>query len=325
MKFVNLHHHSTFSFGDGYGTPDQHVARAKDLGYSAIALTEHGNVSSHFQLEKAALKAGIKPIFGIEAYTGGVLEENDERRLVIDSAGEVSLLPARQQLKFHLTILAGDVDGYRNLNRIVTQSYRDYYYHPTVGWDSLSTHSDGVFVLSGCAGSLLACTVTGGKGIPDPGRNWMEPAQRIIAKFVEVFGDRYCLEIQPFPELPKTIIINKYYAKLSELTGVPLIVTQDVHYPLPEQAEMQAALHAIHRGKHSVDDVLREWNLDVPLTLPESDNDLFYRLRETGLTRQQSIDAIETSALIAGRLNVTLPKAARLRYPITESDLAPWH
>src|SRR6266567_7849884 len=150
MKFVNLHHHSTFSFGDGFGTPAQHVERAAELGYSAIALTEHGNTSSHFQLEKEAVKVGIKPIFGLEAYYGSVLEENDEARLTYNTNGEVVLLPAKQQFKFHLTILAENADGYRSLNRIVTQSYRDFYYHPTVSGRSLAANSDGIYVLSGC-------------------------------------------------------------------------------------------------------------------------------------------------------------------------------
>src|SRR5690348_5824237 len=69
MKFVSLHHHSTFSYMDGFGTPAQHVMRAAELGMESLALTEHGNVSSHPQLEKAAKKVGIKPIFGLEAYT----------------------------------------------------------------------------------------------------------------------------------------------------------------------------------------------------------------------------------------------------------------
>lgn len=68
MKGVSLHHHSTFSYMDGFGTPEHHVDRAVELEMSALAHTEHGNVSSHVRLEKAALKAGIRPIFGLEAY-----------------------------------------------------------------------------------------------------------------------------------------------------------------------------------------------------------------------------------------------------------------
>lgn len=325
MIFANLHHHTTFSYGDGFGTPAQHVARAAELGYEFIAATEHGNVSSHFQLEKAALKAGIRPIFGLEAYCGSVLEENDEARLYLDAAGEVQMRPAKSQYKHHLTVLAGDLDGYRSLMRIVSQSWRDYYYHPTVAGNVLAANSAGLIVLSGCSGSLLACSLLGGKGTPEHNdRPDYGAALDVIDRFTALFGDRYYLEVQPFYELERSCAMNKAYEKLSKQTGVPIVVTHDVHYPRQEDSYMQAILHAVHRGKHSVDDVMREWNYDVPLTLPNSDNGLYDRLRRTGLGRKAAIGAIETSKLVASRCNVTLPKAERLRYPISEEDLAPW-
>jgi DNA polymerase III subunit alpha len=309
MRFFNGHHHTTFSFGDGYGTPVEHVERAVELGYSAIAATEHGNVSSHFQLEKAALAKGIKPVFGLEAYTGAVDEEH------------------RQQYKFHLTILAENVNGYQNLNRIVSQSYRDSYYHPTVSGESLQRNSEGLVILSGCTGSLLACALVGGKGIPEPtsrdGYAW-DDARLVIQRFAAIFGSRYFLEIQPFWELEKSARINTAYAKLSRETGVPMVVTNDVHYPRPEDSEMQAILHAVRRGKHTVEDAMREWNYEVPMTLPESDKDLGERLMKTGLTRAEAWEAICVSADIGEMCNVTLPKAERLRYPIDRTDLEPW-
>lgn len=307
MRFCNLHHHSTFSHGDGHGTPAQHVTRAAELGYSAIALTEHGGVSSHFQLEKHALKAGIKPIFGVEGYCGPVDE-------------------TRQQFKNHLTILARDNEGYRNLNRIVTQSYRDFFYHPTISGSSLADNSRGLVVLSGCTGSLLACTLTGGKGIPEPGGDgydW-DGARDVIGRFRGVFGDRYALEVQHFWEVEKVCKINPAYERLSRETGVPLAVTGDVHYPRPEDGEMQAILHAVHRGHASVDDAMRSWNYEVPMTLPESDKDLGERLMKTGLSRSAAWEAILTTERIAGECNVTLPKAQRLVYPVREDDLKPW-
>lgn len=324
MEFVNFHHHTTFSFGDGFGTPAQHVARAAELGYSAIAATEHGNVSSHYQHEKAALKAGLKPIFGLEAYCGGVLEENDETRMV-ERDGNVTLLPARTQLKNHLTIIAMDEEGYRALNRIVTQSYLDYYYHPTVSGTSLSKNRDGLAVLSGCSGSLLACTLLGGKGIPDKDRPDFAAAREVADRFRDTFGENYFLEVQPFPELDKSRAINTAYERLSIMCDVPIIVTGDVHYPMPEDGEMQAVLHAAHRGNASIDDQLRSWNYEVPMTLPASDNDLWRRLRLTGLSRDAAKTAILNSGALAERCNVTLPKAERLRYKITPKDLEPWH
>lgn len=307
MKFVNLHHHSTFSFGDGHGTPARHVERAAALGYSAIALTEHGYVSSHVQLDKAARKAGIKPIFGLEAYCGPVDKET------------------RSQWKNHLTILAKNPEGYQNLNKIVTQSFRDHHYHPTVSGETLAANSTGLIVLSGCAGSLLACTLLGGKGTPEHhDKPYMGDANNVIQRFRELLGADYYLEVQPFPELERTRAMNTAYEELSNEWGIPLVVTCDVHYPAYEDREMQAVLHAIHRGKASVDDQMRSWNYDVPLTLPDSDAWLAGRLVDTGLSKPAAWAAIGTSALIAEQCNVELPKAERLRYPISEEDLRPW-
>jgi DNA polymerase III alpha subunit len=149
-------------------------------------------------------------------------------------------------------------------------------------------------------------------------------ARETIERYVACFGDNYFLEVQPFWELPRTIAINTSYERLSKEAGVPIVVTHDVHYPRMEDSEMQAALHTVHRGKHSVDDTMREWNYQVPMTLPESDAELVGRLRKTGLSHKTSWEAVENSARVADMCNVTLPKAARLRYPISEEDLQPW-
>lgn len=308
MKFVSLHHHSTFSYGDGFGTPAQHVVRAAELGFSAMALTEHGNVSSHFQLEKAAKKAGVKPIYGLEAYCAIPGEDG-----------------ARQRWKNHLTVLAKNLEGYRSLNRVVTQSFLDFYQYPTVTGETLRDNSEGLIVLSGCAGSLLACTLLGGKGTPEHNDVADRPsAYRVIEAFKQFFGDSYFLEVQPFPELERTCAINTAYEQLSKRTSVPIVVTHDVHYPYPEDAEMQAVLHAVHRGKATVEDQLREWNYKVPLTLPSSDSELQARLEETGLSARAARGAIVMSAEIADTCNVELPRAERLRYPISKEDLKPW-
>jgi len=308
VKFVNLHHHSTFSFGDGYGTPAQHVNRAAELGYSAIALTEHGNVSSHFQLEKAALKRGIKPIFGLEAYCGPVDMEN------------------RQQFKNHLTLLAKDIDGYRNLNRIVTQSYNDFYYDPTVSGHSLASSHTGLVALSGCSGSLLACSLLGGKGIPepDPGPYDWRTARDVIKRFTGLFGSDYFLEVQPFPELERTCLMNKAYEKLAKRLDVPLIVTCDVHYPYPADAEMQAVLHAASRGKNSVEEQMRNWNYDVLLTLPDSEQYLIDKLEKSGMSNSAAWESVANAEWVANNCNVTLPKAERLLYPQRDEDYLPW-
>lgn len=305
MRFVNLHGHSTFSFGDGFGLPAAHIRRAGELGCPAIALTDHGNVSGLFQFERAGIKDGVKPIFGCELYCGPT-DEN------------------RSQWKYHLTALASSAEGYRSLNRIVTQSWKDFYYHPTVSGRTLTDNRDGLIVLSGCSGSLLACTLLGGKGIPEKPEPDLKAAREVIERFLRIFGPNYYLEVQPFHELAKSVAINIAYEKLSRETGVPLVATCDSHYPCADDSRMQAILHAVHRGGASVDDQMRSWNYDVPMTLPESEKEIRERLELTGLSKRAVLQAIGTTVIITERCDVTLPKADPLIYPAAEEDLIPW-
>lgn len=299
MKYVSLHHHSTFSYMDGFGTPAQHVARAADLGMGALALTEHGNVSSHARLEQAALKVGVKPIFGLEAYTAPVTMRAD-----------------KNTRKWHLTILAADLRGYHNLCRIVTKSWAEgFYMWPTVLWPTLAEHHEGLIVLSGCADSKLACDLLGGKG-RETG-DW-EDACRTVERFVDLLDDRFYLEVQAFPELERTRQINPAYAELSKRYGVPLVATQDVHYPMPDDNEMQKILHAAGRNIGTVAAAEASWEYDIRLTLPESDRAILERLKGTGLTGRLAERAILATAEIATRINVSIPKAETLRYPLND-------
>lgn len=301
MKFVSLHHHSTYSFMDGYGTPAQHVTRAAELEMGALALTEHGNVSSHPQLEKAAQKAGVKPIFGLEAYTA--LEEKSKR-------------------KFHLTLLASDQTGYANLMRIVSRSWAEGFYQwPTVSGKMLAEHHEGLIVLSGCSDSLLACSLLGGKTI-EPQDASLARARRTAEKFKALLGDRFYLECQMFPELERTGQINTAYERLSGELRIPLVGTADVHYPQPDDNEMQVILHAAGRGAGSVAAQEAGWEYDIRLTHPLTDRLALDRLSGTGLSKSAAVSALRATAEISDRCTVVLPKADRLRYPLPEDATA---
>jgi DNA polymerase-3 subunit alpha len=299
MRYVSLHHHSTFSYRDGYGMPAAHVARAAELGMSALALTEHGNVSSHAKLEQAANKVGIKPLFGCEVYT---------------AAEQI-------QAKWHLTVLAETQEGYHSLNKLVSRAWAEgFYYWPTVNGPMLRDHANGLVVFSGCSDSLLACTLLGGKSNGpkrDTASSWdIDAAETVVRKFKELFGDRYFLECQQFPELERTRTINAALARLSRKTGVQLVATSDVHYPLPEDNEMQKILHAAGRGTGSVEAQEATWEYDIRLTFPQSDREIRDRLVATGLSILEADAAITASADIAERCTVVLPKNERVRFPL---------
>jgi len=299
MKFVSLHHHSTFSFLDGYGTPAQHVERAASLGMRALALTDHGNVSSHVQLEKAALKAGVKPIFGLEAYTATGPQE------------------AR---KFHQTILASTQEGYSNLCRLTSASWENFYKWPTVTGEMLARFHEGLIVTSGCSDSLLSCSLLGGKSIPEAEASW-ERAYRLAGRMKDLLGDRYYLECQIFPELPRALQINQAWEKLGRELGIPLVGTADVHTLKPGQHEIRALLHASGRGAATIAKQMEGWEYEVPDYVPLSDKSVYERLLATGMSPKSTRAALAATDEIADRCNVTLPKAERFRYPATKEEM----
>lgn len=300
MKYVSLHHHSTFSFLDGFALPESHVARAAELGMTALALTEHGNVSSHVELEQAATEKGIKPIFGCELYTGGVGENATQR-------------------KNHLTILAETSEGYRNLLRLVSKGWAEgFYYEPTVSGEMLGQHQEGLVVLSGCTGSLLATSLVGGKNVA-PEDASLDRARDVARRFKRHLGNSFYLEVQAFPGLEVSHVINQAYARLSNELKIPLIASGDVHYTQPSESDMQMLLHNVRGGnKKTLEQQAQEWGQGIKLAPPNSDQDMLEKLIATGLTRKQAQEAISNTTEVAERCNVTLPKLDRLRYPMPE-------
>lgn len=309
MRFASLHGHSSFSYGDGHKLPEHHVLRAKELGIKAIALTEHGNVSSHVQLEKAADKHGIKAIYGVEAYVA----EPEEKQ------------------KYHQTILAMDEEGYRQLNRLVTRSYSEGFYgKPTVHpeWlldPDLTSH---LILLSGCADSWLSCTLAGGKGSGERLVDTEEPdetlneelevrynkAVKLAEKFRDVYRDRYYLEVQPFDNYPRTCYLNQKIVEISHTLSIPIVATADVHYPHPEDWEVQRLSNAIAWGE-TVEGLAKKRDYEAGLcTYPEDDKSFAQRLMRTGLNAKTAAKAIRNSEKVAERCNVRLPKTTPVRF-----------
>lgn len=314
MKFVNLHGHTSFSYGDGHKLPEDHVKRVKELGMSAMALTEHGNTSSHVQFEKAANKHEIKPIYGVEAYVA----------------------PPKTKRKFHQTILAMNENGYRQLNRLVTRSWSEgFYYEATTDpeWLLDPEQTSDLLLLSGCADSWLSCTIAGGKSLSEPLTpeqcdallsdedalsDHLQEAVNLIERFQEVYGDRYYLEVQVFDNYFRTCFINKCMEHLSRETGVPLVATADVHYPNPEDWEVQRLSNGIAWAT-SVEQLAQNRDYEAGnASYPTSDRQVIDRLLKTGMSPASMKPAILNTVKIAERCNVVLPKTSPVRY--SESD-----
>jgi DNA polymerase-3 subunit alpha len=312
MKFASLHHHSTFSYLDGYQLPDAHVRRAEELNMGYIAMTEHGNIDSHVKFEKAASGTGIKPLFGCEVYmpVSAVDEKTGEKFPWYSDKAET-------QMKHHLTIIAQTDEGYRNLLQLVTKSWQRFYYDPVVTWNDLVEHKEGLIVLSGCSGSLLFCSTVGGKNIPESEASFKR-GLAVAQRFKRVFGDNYFIEVQAFPKLDSCRRFNKLAPRIARAIRSRLVATKDVHYTLLEEAEVQKILHNLRPGnKQTIEEQARSWGYDLAdLCPPANDNTIFRQLLGTGLTRAEATEAILTTALIAESCTATLPKLPMIRFPL---------
>ena len=312
MKFVSLHGHTSFSTGDGHGSPQEHVDRVKELGMKAMAITEHGSVSSHVQIEQAAKKAGIKPIFGLEAYVAN---------------------PGSKP-KFHQTILAMNQKGYVNLNRLVTNSYikkdngEGFYMKPTVNLDSLfdKKKTEGLIILSGCASSMLACIIAGGKGLGEEltkeeiekGAHWSNFAQamELVDMYQETFGDRFYLEVQRFHDYHKTVAVNQVLERIWEKTQIPMVATADVHYPRFEDWDANQLANAIgwNTTVEALENGARKYDSKPGQTYPTSDKEMAKDLIKAGVSKRNAVQSVLNTKEVAKRCNVELPKTDPVRF-----------
>lgn len=312
MRFASLHHHSTFSYLDGYQMPGAHVRRAEELLMGSIAMTEHGNIDSHVKFEEAIekTKSGVKPIFGCEIYMPCPWSDTGQR-------------------KMHLTVLAINAEGYRNLLKIVTLSWRrapdqgpvavgetGFRFEPTVNFKTLVKYKKGLVIMSGCTGSLLFCSLVGGKGL-DASEASYQRGLAVARKFKAAFGANYFIEVQGFPELDNTRRGNPLLARVAHNIRARLVGSMDCHYTALEEAEVQAMLHNLRPGeKRTLEEQARDWGYDVGLCPPINDATILRKLVATGLTKKQAIEAVQTTADIAEQCTVTLPRLRMPEFPL---------
>ena len=230
--FVHLHLHSQYSLLDGANRLPELCKRIGELGMSAVAVTDHGNMFGAFGFYHEAVKSGVRPILGVEAY----IAPGDRRDRETQAASE-----SGEGYAYHLTLLAATQTGYRNLVRLVSEAYLTGFYHrPRMDKALLRAHAEGLIGLSGCLKGEVAGSLARGN---------FEAAKRAFLEDQDIFGkDNFFVEIMDHG-LPQQTAIIPDLLRLSKETGAPAVATNDSHYLRRDDAFAHEVLLCIGMGK----------------------------------------------------------------------------
>lgn len=274
-KFTHLHVHSHYSLLDGLAKIDELVLYAKELGYDALALTDHGAMYGIPEFYKTATANGIKPILGVEVYVA--LENRFQKRAKIDSKS------------YHLTLLAKNYQGYKNLMKLITRAHLEgFYYKPRVDKELLEEYKESVIALSGCLAGEIPRKILA---------NRLDEAEEKIKEYQKIFGEDFYLEINYHPKIEESRIVKEQLIKLSKKFNIPAVATYDTHYLKPEDAEAHDILLAVQTGnKIFEEDRLTLSADDFSLCSQQTIGELFYDFPE----------AIENTQLIVDKCDVQL-------------------
>lgn len=223
--FVHLHVHTEHSFLDGVPTIPDLCDRVLELGQTAVAVTDHGEVSGHYKLQKEAVSRGIQPIFGIETY------------FVDDVSNRIKSRPSRDY--DHMTLLAVSQEGLENLWRISSRAYIEgFYYKPRIDFGILRDHSEGIIATGGCLGGCVPAYL-----LPDSDLYNPSFAIERISRLMNILDGRFYLELHTFPTQDQRVV-NLQQVDLANRLGIPLIAVSDSHYLRPDDWKIHELLIA---------------------------------------------------------------------------------
>jgi DNA polymerase-3 subunit alpha len=253
--FVHLHNHTQYSLLDGLTKVGPLLDFVAANGMKAVAITDHGSLSGAIEFYDEAISKGIKPIIGLEAYVAS--------RTMADRD------PAKDKASFHLTILAMNNIGYKNLMALSSAAnLNGFYYRPRIDHVLIEKYQEGLIILSGCINGEVADSLHVGQ---------YDKAKEIAQWYKQVFGDRYYIEIQDHghPQHPTTwpdqTVVNEQLIKLAKELNIPCVLTCDAHYLMPEDQMAHEVLLCIQTGAFLSDNNRFSMkNIELHVTDPQS-------------------------------------------------------
>ena len=219
MGFTHLHVHSYYSLMDGLNSPKELCQAALDAGQTAIAITDHGTLSSHREMQIAAKELGIKPILGVEAYISPT-----------DRFDRSSKTDKSIQAYNHIILLAKNKKGLENINILQELAWNEGFYHkPRIDREVLNDYSEGIIVLSGCLNGLISKAIDKGN---------MEEAELLLKDFRQTFGQDFYVEVQSH----NPVEINSALLELADKLKIKAVATGDAHFAKEEDRVLEEAL-----------------------------------------------------------------------------------
>jgi DNA polymerase-3 subunit alpha len=219
MSFTHLHVHSYYSLMDGLNSPKELCQAALDAGQTAIAITDHGTLSSHRDMQIAAKELGIKPILGVEAYISPT-----------DRFDRSSKTDKSIQAYNHIILLAKNKKGLENINILQEIAWNEGFYHkPRIDREVLKEYAEGIIVLSGCLNGLISKAIE---------KNEFDSAKDILKDFKQTFGEDFYVEVQSHN--PKEI--NEKLLELADELKIKPVATGDAHFAKGEDKVLEEAM-----------------------------------------------------------------------------------
>ena len=353
MKFTHLHVHSHYSVLDGMSKVPDLVDKAIRLGMPAIALTDHGCMygikelldyckKANKKLKEKAAEDGteyvpFKPIVGVEAYCARRSRlQHDKELKAINAEGKSYIV---DQSGWHLILLAKNMQGYRNLCKIVSASFMEdsYYRRPRIDKELLEQYHEGLICCSACLGGELPQKVMEGLASSNgQGAEVMAEAEKTIEWFKNLFGEDYYIEIQRHQttkegsdqhvyQVQKEV--NPVLVELAKKHGVKVVATNDVHFVEEEHAEAHDHLVCVSTNHYIDDENRMHYTKQEWLKSPAEMEAIFSDIPEALENTQEIVDKVEVYDIDSGPLMPKFPIPEEFgteesyRQKFTEQDL----
>ena len=292
-SFVHLHNHSHYSLLDGACKIGDLIERAVKNNMPAIALTDHGNMFGHLEFYLKAVKKGIKPIIGVEAYIAPRSRKEKKKS-------------EKKDHSYHIVLLVKNGTGYKNLMKLISIGFTEgFYYKPRIDLEVLRQYHEGLIALTACIKGEVPHAIIQGN---------LEAAQKKAEQYRDIFGDDFYLEIQNHG-IPEEKVAAGGLKYLSESLSIPIVATNDIHYLNREHYESHDILLCIQTSK----------NIDDPSRLKYSTRTLYFKTEEE--MRElfpDNPDVIDRTMEVAEKCNLELDfdKTYLPRYEIPRESSA---